>query len=195
MVIQHVAAVISLAAAVIVIDAARARQTRAVRVIRSSHVRRAGADVVIRSLNGLSGLGFGCGGLERLALSILERGAKLVELGRLRVDLLHRQKTARTIDTTLQYSALVIGGIVAVHVHDDLGADLQGIALGPHRGVPLLHGAKAVAAIVDGLHQRRLGRRGSDCVGQCCRVGIGCAGARQKCHGQSGGKGGGFRFS
>ena len=62
--------------------------------------------------------------LERLALGILKRGAKLVELGRLRVDLLHRQKTARTVDTTLQYSALVIGGIVTVHVHDDLRADL-----------------------------------------------------------------------
>lgn len=85
-VIQHVAAVISLAAAVIVIDAARARQTRAVRVIRSRRIRRAGAGVVIRSLNGLSGLGFGCGSLERLALGILKRGAKLVELGRLGVD-------------------------------------------------------------------------------------------------------------
>ena len=163
--VEHVAAVIGLTTTVIVIDAAQARQARAVRVIRSRRVRRAGSGVVIRSLNGLSGLGFGSRSLERLALSILERGAKLVELGRLRVDLLHRQKTARTIDTTLQYSALVIGGIVTVHVHDDLGADLQGIALGPHRGVPLLHGAKAVAAIVDGLHQRRLGRRGSDRIG------------------------------
>lgn len=86
-VIQHVAAVISLAAAVIVIDAARARQTRAVRVIRSRRVRQAGAGVVIRSLGGLGGLGLGCGGLERFALGILKRSAQLIELGRLRVDL------------------------------------------------------------------------------------------------------------
>ena len=124
MVIQHVAAVISLAAAVIVIDAARARQARAVGVIRGGRVRRAIAGIVIRSLSGLSSLGLGGRSLERLVLGNLKRGAKLVELGRLRVDLLHRQKTARTVDTTLQYSALVIGGIVTVHVHDDLRADL-----------------------------------------------------------------------
>ena len=164
-VIQHVAAVISLAAAVIVIDAARARQARAVRVIRSRRVRRAGAGVVIRCLNGLSGLCFGCGSLERLALGILKRGAKLVELGRLGVDLPHRQQATRTVDATLQHSALVIGGVVTIHVHDDLSAHLQGVALCPHRGVPLLHRAITIAAVVDGLHQRRLGRRRSDRIG------------------------------
>ena len=194
-VIQHVAAVISLAAAVIVIDAARARQTRAVRVIRSRRVRQAGAGVVIRSLNGLGGLGLGCGGLERFALGILKRSAQLIELGRLRVDLPHRQQTTRTVDTTLQHSALVIGSIVAIHIHNDLSAHLKGIALGLHRGVPLLHGTITIAAIINGLYQRRLGRRRSNRIGQCCRVGISCAGACQKCHGQSGGKGSGFRFS
>ena len=177
--IEHIAAVIGLAAAVIVIDAARTCQARAVGVIRSGRVRRAVAGIVIRSLSGLSSLGFGGRGLERLALGILKRGAKLVELGRLGVDLIHRQKAARAVDAILQHSALVIGGIVAIHVHDDLGAHLQGIALGLHRGVPLLHGTIAIAAIVDGLYQRRLGGRGPNSVGQCSRVGLGCAGAHQ----------------
>ena len=166
--VEHVAAVIGLTTTVIVIDAARARQARAVRVIRSRRVRRAGAGVVIQSLNGLSGLGgFRLGGrsLDRLALDILERGAKLVELGRLGVDLPHRQQATRAVDATLQHSALVIGSIVAIHIHNDLSAHLQGIALCPHRGVPLLHRAITVAAVVDGLHQRRLGRRRSDRIG------------------------------
>ena len=120
---------------------------------------------------------------------------QLIELGRLRVDLPHRQQTTRTVDTTLQHSALVIGSIVAIHIHNDLSAHLKGIALGLHRGVPLLHGTITIAAIINGLYQRRLGRRRSNRIGQCCRVGISCAGACQKCHGQSGGKGSGFRFS
>ena len=165
MVIQHVAAVISLAAAVVVIDTRRARQARSVRVGRSRRVRRAGAGVVVRSLGGLGSLGLGCGGLERLALGILKRSAQLVELGRLGVDLPHRQQATRTVDAALQHSALVIGSIVAIHIHNDLSAHLQGIALCPHRRVPLLHRAITVAAVVDGLYQRRLGRRRSDRIG------------------------------
>ena len=130
-------------------------------------------------MRSLGGLGLGCLKLKRLALGVLERGAKLVELGRLGVDLIHRQKAARAVDAILQHSALVIGGIVAIHVHDDLGAHLQGIALGLHRGVPLLHGTIAIAAIVNRLYQRRLGGRGPNSVGQRRRVGLGCAGAHQ----------------
>ena len=192
--IKHIAAVIGLAAPVVVIDTRRARQARSVRVGRGRRVGRSVTGVVVRSLGGGSlRLGGGC--LERFALGILKRSAQLIELGRLGVDLSHRQQATRTVDATLQHSALVIGSIVAIHIHNDLSAHLQGIALGPHRGVPLLHGTITIAAIVNGLYQRRLGRRRSNRIGQCCRVGISCAGARQKCHGQSGGKGGGFRFS
>ena len=195
MVIQHVAAVIGLTAPVVVIDTRRARQARSVRVGRGRRVGRSVTGVVVRSLGGLGSLRLGCGGLERFALGILKRSAQLIELGRLRVDLPHRQQTTRTVDTTLQHSALVIGSIVAIHIHNDLSAHLKGIALGLHRGVPLLHGTITIAAIINGLYQRRLGRRRSNRIGQCCRVGISCAGACQKCHGQSGGKGSGFRFS
>ena len=193
--IKHIAAVIGLAAPVVVIDTRRARQARSVRVGRGRRVGRSKTGVVVRSLGGLGSLRLGGGRLERFALGILKRGAQLIELGRLGVDLPHRQQAARTVDATLQHSALVIGSIVAIHIHNDLSAHLQGIALGLHRGVPLLHGTITIAAIVNGLYQRRLGRRRSNRIGQCCGVGISCTGARQKCHGQSGGKGGGFRFS
>ena len=73
--------------------------------------------------------------------------AALTELGRLGVDLPHRQQATRTVDATLQHSTLVIGSIVAIHIHDDLSAHLKGIALGLHRGVPLLHGTITIAAI------------------------------------------------
>ena len=192
--IKHIAAVIGLAAPVVVIDTRRARQARSVRAGRGRRVGRSVTGVVVRSLGDLGSLRLG-GSLERFALGILKRSAQLIELGRLGVDLPHRQQATRTVDATLQHSALVIGGIVAIHIHDDLSAHLQGIALGLHRGVPLLHGTITIATIVNGLHQRRLGRRRSNRIGQCCGVGISCTGARQKCHGQSGGKGGGFRFS
>ena len=192
--IKHIAAVIGLAAPVVVIDTRRARQARSVRVGRGRRVGRSVTGVVVRSPGDLGSLRLG-GSLERFALGILKRSAQLIELGRLGVDLPHRQQATRAVDTTLQHSALVIRGIVTVHVHDNLSAHLQGIALGLHRGVPLLHGTITIAAIVNGLYQRRLGRRRSNRIGQCCGVGISCTGARQKCHGQSGGKGGGFRFS
>ena len=192
--IKHIAAVIGLAAPVVVIDTRRARQARSVRVGRGRRVRRSVTGVVVRSLGGLGSLRLG-GSLERFALGILKRSAQLIELGRLGVDLPHRQQATRTVDATLQHSTLVIGSIVAIHIHNDLSAHLKGIALGLHRGVPLLHGTITIAAIVNGLYQRRLGRRRSNRIGQCCGMGISCTGARQKCHGQSGGKGGGFRFS
>ena len=80
-------------------------------------------------------------------------------------ELYTRCGIAHTVDAALQHSALVIGSIVAIHIHNDLSAHLQGIALCPHRRVPLLHRAITVAAVVDGLYQRRLGRRRSDRIG------------------------------
>ena len=95
----------------------------------------------------------------------------------------------------MKHGALVIGGIVAIHVHDNLSANFQRVALGPHGGVPLLHGTITIAAIIDGLHQRGLGGRGPNRVGQRRRVGLGYAGTHQKRHGKRGRKGGGLRFS
>ena len=162
--IKHIAAVIGLAAPVVVIDTRRARQARSVRVGRGRRVGRSVTGVVVRSLGGLGSLRLG-GSLERFALGILKRSAQLIELGRLGVDLPHRQQATRTVDATLQHSTLVIGSIVAIHIHNDLSAHLKGIALGLHRGVPLLHGTITIAAIVNGLHQRRLGQRRSNRIG------------------------------